>query len=132
MSTESKLSELRMDPADLYREETFTDRRVGSIRRLVPVGQDGADDHTRPVVFEGQTTLLTPGGRLPLRFGIEADTLAQALERFGAAAESALKETLAELAEIRRQAASPLVVPGSGSLGPPNLGAPGGGSIIRG
>ena len=132
MSTESKLADLRMDPADLYREETFTDRRVGSIRRLVPVGHDGADDPARPVVFEGQTTLLTPGGRLPLRFPVEADTLAQALERFGAAAGSALEETLAELAELRRQAASPLVVPGSGPLGPSHLGVPGGGSIIRG
>jgi len=33
--------ELRMDPGTLYREDTFTDRRVGVIRVMTPVTVDG-------------------------------------------------------------------------------------------
>ena len=36
-----------MDPTQIYREETFTDRRVGTIRRLTPVTADGATDAPR-------------------------------------------------------------------------------------
>jgi hypothetical protein len=131
MNTEHELSELHMDPADLYREEVYTDRRVGSVRRLTPVRPDGAPDPARKVVFEGQTTLLTSAGPLPLRFEIEAESLAQALERFGAAAESALEQTLKDLEEMRRQAASPLIVPGRGPLGLGDLGSGGGPRITR-
>lgn len=62
MSPQRDVPELRIDAAHLYREEMFTDRRVGSIRRLVPVAPDGTDDKSRTVIFEGQTTLLTPAG----------------------------------------------------------------------
>ena len=34
-------SDIRVDPKALYLEEVFTDRRVGTIRRLTPVGKDG-------------------------------------------------------------------------------------------
>jgi hypothetical protein len=131
MSTARDLSELRVDGGSLYREEVFTDRRVGSIRQLIPVRSDGSGDSSRKALFEGQTTLLTPAGPLPLRFEIEADTLAEALERFGGTAEAALEETLKEAEELRRQARSSLIVPGAGGLGLGDVGGPGGGGIIR-
>lgn len=131
MSTGRDLSELCMDAVSLYREEVFTDRRVGSIRRLIPVKSDGSDDPSRTAIFEGQTTLLTPAGPLPLRFEIEAATLAEALERFGGAAEAALEETLKEAEELRRQARSSLIVPGQGGLGLGDVRGPGSGGIIR-
>jgi hypothetical protein len=131
MNAEHELSDLHMDPGALYREDVYTDRRVGSVRRLTPVGHDGAPDPGRQVLFEGQTTLLTSAGPLPLRFEIEAESLAQALERFGAAAESALEQTLKDLEEMRRQAASPLIVPGRGPLGLGDLGGGGGPRITR-
>ena len=34
---EQTTSELKVDPASLYQEEIFTDRRVGTIRRLTPI-----------------------------------------------------------------------------------------------
>ena len=40
-----------MDAAQIYREETFTDRKVGTIRRLTPVAADGSVDAARPVLF---------------------------------------------------------------------------------
>jgi hypothetical protein len=131
MSPQRDLSDLRMNAADLYREETFTDRRIGSIRTLVPVAPDGTDDKTRPVVFEGQTTLLTPAGPMPLTFEIDAHTLAEALERFPAAAQVALEAMLKELDELRRERASSLIVPGQSGLDLGNLRGPGGGTIRR-
>src|SRR3989304_1967402 len=38
------LAELKVDTANLYREEMFTDLRVATLRRLVPVRLDGTDD----------------------------------------------------------------------------------------
>ena len=34
-------NEIKVDPKALYLEEIFTDRRVGTIRRLTPVNKDG-------------------------------------------------------------------------------------------
>jgi hypothetical protein len=131
MSTARELADLRLDGANLYREEVLTDRHVGSIHRLIPVKPDGSEDASRKALFEGQTTLLTPAGPLPLRFEIEADTLTDALDRFGAAAEVALERTLKELDELRRQSASSLVVPPPGTVIPRDLGVPGGRRIVR-
>ena len=131
VSPQREVPELRIDTANLYREEMYTDRRVGSIRRLVPVAPDGADDKTRTVVFEGQTTLLTPAGPMPLSFEIDAHTFAEALERFSETAQVALETMLKEIDELRRERASPLIVPGQGTLGIGNLGGPTGGKITR-
>jgi hypothetical protein len=95
------------------------------------VAPDGTDDKTRPVVFEGQTTLLTPAGPMPLTFEIDAHTLAEALERFPAAAQVALEAMLKELDELRRERASSLIVPGQSGLDLGNLRGPGGGTIRR-
>jgi hypothetical protein len=129
MSTPKDLPELRVDAQGLYREEVFTDRRVGTIRQLVPVRADGSVDSGRPVVFEGQTSLVTPAGPLPLAFEIEAATLADAVERFPGEARQAVERALEELEEIRREATSSLIVPARGTLGLDELGGPGGGKI---
>ena len=47
-------AELRMDPASLYREETFTDRSLGMIRVLTPVTKDGLADTSGRVVYLGE------------------------------------------------------------------------------
>lgn len=41
MSSANDGRQAAMDPSQVYREETFTDRRVGTIRRLTPVTADG-------------------------------------------------------------------------------------------
>ena len=126
MSTGEDLPDIHMDATSLYREEIVTDRRVGTIRTLVPIKPDGSDDAARSVIFEGQTSLLTSAGSLPLAFEIEAPTLAEAVEKFPAAARAAVEETLAELEALRREAASSIVVPGRSGLGLGNLAGPGG------
>jgi len=82
-----------MDPASLYREEVFTDRKIGTIRVLTPVTSTGAPDGTRAVLYSGETQLLTPGGVLPLVFELDAGSLAEAVERFAAGASEALERT---------------------------------------
>ncbi|MGE5638796.1 MAG: hypothetical protein ACM30H_01765 [Clostridia bacterium] len=116
-------TELKVDPTQLYLEEVFTDRRVGTIRRLTPVGKDGERDQARAVLYIGETQVLTPAGALPIGFDIGAGSLEEAAEKFGQLAREAIERTVKELQELRRQAASSIVVP----QGPvPGMGGPGG------
>ncbi len=125
--------ELSMDAGDLYREEVFTDRRAGTIRRLVPVTADGDDDPSRPVRYVGQAQLMTPVGVMPLTFELDADSLKAAVERFPAGVREAVERAIEEAKELRRQASSSIVVPESGQVdlggGLPPGGLPGGGKI---
>jgi hypothetical protein len=123
MTTNDKMPELRMDPANLYREDVFTDRKVGTIRRLTPVTPAGADDAKRKTLYVGQTQMLTPVGTLPLAFEIEAASLGEAAEKFAAAAKLAVERAVKELQQLRREAASSIIIPEAGAAG---LGAPGG------
>jgi len=122
MAQEMGMPDIQVDRDSLYREEVFTDRKAGTLRKLVPVTPEGAPDATRAVVWSGQTQLLTPGGVLPLNFDIDATTLDQALDRFPAAVHAALEAAIEEAREYRREAASRIVVPDAGSI-------PGGGKI---
>jgi len=131
MAAKSDLPDVRLDPAGLYREEIFTDRRAGTVRRLTPVTVDGATDPKRPVLFSGQTQLLTPAGVLPLVFEIEAGTLEEALAKFPDGVNAALEQAIEEAREMRRESASRIVVPevGAGGIGPGPGGPAGGGKI---
>lgn len=105
--------ELELDPDKLYVEEMFTDRRIGTLRRLTPVTRDGKPDAARPVLYAGETQVLTPAGALPIAFEIAAASLEEAAGKFGALAREAIDRTVRELQELRRQAASSIVVPQS-------------------
>src|SRR5579863_3887987 len=130
MAAQNDLPEIELDAKSLYREDVFTDRRAGSIRRLTPVTVDGATDASRPVLFSGQTQLLTPAGVLPLGFEIEAQTLEEALKKFPAGVKVALEQAIDEARELRREAASRIVVPEVGAgIGPGAGPAAGGGKI---
>jgi len=122
-----QLPEIRFDTNSLYREEVFTDRTAGTIRRLTPVLLNGDPDPARPVLFSGQTQLLTPGGVLPLGFEIEAATLDEAIGKFPVAVRQALEQAIEEAREMRREASSRIVVPDAGS----GLGGLGGGGKIK-
>ena len=104
-------NEIKVDPNSLYLEEVFTDRRVGTIRRMTPVNKDGARDQARAVLYIGETQVLTPAGALPIGFEIGAGSLEEAAEKFGQLAREAIERTVKELQELRRQAASQIVVP---------------------
>jgi hypothetical protein len=128
MATKSETTnEIKVDPNTLYLEEVFTDRRVGTIRRMTPVKKDGERDQARAVLYIGETQVLTPAGALPIGFEIGAGSLEEAADKFGQLAKEAIERTVRELQELRRQQASQIVVP-QGPL-PPMGGAGGGGKI---
>ena len=126
---EERMTEPRMDPAALYREENYTDRKVGTIRTLIPVKSDGSPDTGRKTIYAGEAQIMTNAGPLPISFEIEAKSLEEATRKFAGAAKEAIERTVRELQELRRQAASSIVVPqgGMGGLGPGGI--PGGGKI---
>ena len=127
-----------MDPASLYREELYLDRRVGSIRRLIPVTVEGAPDPARAEVFCGSITVMTPMGALPISFEIAAKTLAEAVAGFAAAAEKKIEETMDELRRLELEQSSLLAqsalagtdLRGGGPGGAGGLGGLGGGGLI--
>jgi hypothetical protein len=120
MSSSTDSRQATMDSTQIYREETFTDRKVGTIRSLTPVAADGSADSTRPVIFVGQAQVMTPMGAVPISFELDAATLDQAIEKFGAAAEAAVHQTMRELQEMRREQASSLVIPDGAGGALPN------------
>ena len=113
-----------MDMTSLYQEEVFTDRKVGTIRRMTPVQGDGVRDPARPILYVGQAEIMTNMGPMPINFEIEASTLDQAVAGFAPAAAVAVERTVQQIQEMRRQAASQLVVPQGGMGGLPG-GLPG-------
>jgi hypothetical protein len=125
MSNERPL-EAQMSADSLYREDIFTDQRVGTIRRMTPVKSDGRDDPSRPLVFVGQATVMTPMGSLPLSFELPATTLAEAVTQFGPAAQHAIEDAARELQELRRQASSSIVIPEAGAASLKGMGGKGG------
>lgn len=121
--------DMQMQADELYREETITDRRVGSIRRLTPIDKNGSEDAARPVLYIGQAQLMTPMGTIPLSFELEAESLGEAVDKFAEAAQEAVERTAKELEEMRRDAASSIYVPGQEGGGG---GMPGGGGVPGG
>ena len=119
-------NDIKVDPNSLYLEEVFTDRRVGTIRRLTPVTKDGTRDSAKAVLYIGETQVLTPAGALPIGFEIGAGSLEEAADKFGQLAKEAIERTVKELQELRRQAASQIVIPQGGI---PPMGGAGGGKI---
>jgi hypothetical protein len=133
MAVEPRAGEPRMEATSLYREDVVTDRRVGTIRVMTPIKPDGSTDTGRDVVYVGEAQLLTPAGLLPLVFEIEATSLADAVEKFAAGAAVAIERTRRELEELRREAASQIVVPQGMPPGfdPKGGGGPGGKIHLR-
>lgn len=121
---QQQLPDIKLDATQLYREEIFTDRKAGTLRRLTPVTGTGSDDTSRAVLYSGQTQLLTPAGVLPLAFELEATSLEDACNKFPEAVKIAIEQAIEEAREMRREQASRIVVPEAG-------GVPGGGGRIK-
>jgi hypothetical protein len=127
MALEKSTEELKMDVDNLFREEIITDRKIGTVRILHPVKSDGTDDEGRQRIYVGETQIMTPMGALPLAFQLDGETLSDAVAKFAEAAQVAVERAMTELQQMRREAASSIVIPEGV---PPGLaGAPGGGKI---
>jgi len=122
-------SEAAMDAASLYREEIYTDRKIGTLRVLTPVKSDGSPDTARSPLFQGEAQLMTNMGPLPISFDIEARTLAEAVDGYAEATKAGIERAMRELQEMRRQASSSIVLPPAGASLPPGGPLGGGGKI---
>ncbi|MFZ0614013.1 MAG: cytoplasmic protein [Desulfobacterales bacterium] len=100
-----------VDRHNLYQEETFTDLRVASIKRLTPVTGDGSIDKTRKTIFVGETNLMTAAGPLPVQAMIPAKQLQQAIKRFPEAMQAAVEKLAAEVQKMRREEQSQIIAP---------------------
>ncbi len=134
MPAEPRNPDASMDPASLYREEIVTDRRVGTIRLMTPINADGTANVSRPTIYTGEAQVMTNMGALPVSFDIEAESLAEAVEKYGESAKVGIERTMRELQEMRRQQSSGLIVPPAGAAsaltgGMGGMGGMGGGKI---
>jgi hypothetical protein len=112
MSTEpEKLSDVKMDTANLYREESYTDLKTGGIRKLVPVKLDGSEDTSRQATFSGHTQLMSPHGPLPLQGAIEAKNLEEAVAKFPQAMEDAMNRMIEEAQQYQREQSNKIITP---------------------
>ena len=119
---ESEVQDIQMDAANLYREESYTDLKAGTMRKLVPVKVDGSDDPSREPIFTAATQVMTPGGVLPLSGEVEgAKSLADAVAGFPATIKQAIADLREEMAAMQRERSSQIVVPGRDVPPPPDL-----------
>ncbi len=100
---------------NLYREESVTDLKVASIRRMIPIKADGTDDPERSQVFFGSTQLMTPEGPLPIQSQLSATTLEEAMDEFPSAMRKALDQTIERLKQMQQQQQQPGGGGGGGS-----------------
>lgn len=114
---DTNMPEIKIDADNMYREESYSDLKVGSIRKLIPVTAAGEDDDSRAVRYEGSASLMTPAGSLPLSFELEADDLAGAIENFPEAVNAAAESAIDELREMQRQQSQKIQMPGQGGQG---------------
>jgi hypothetical protein len=99
--TNEKEPEIRIDQDNLYHEETFTDLKVGWVRRLTPVTPDGNRDKSREPLFIGQTQLVTP----------PAKTLPDAIKTFPEVMALTIKNMIERAKEIQRESTSRIITP---------------------
>jgi hypothetical protein len=106
------LSDIQVDKNNLYREEVYTDLKIASIRVLTPVTVDGSTDTGRPVLYSGETQLMSQMGPVPVHAPIDAANLDEAIGKFPDAVNQAVERLMEEAREVQRREASRIVVPG--------------------
>lgn len=100
---ESERIDFTVDTQNLYREESITDLKVASIRRMIPVTADGKDDPSRTPLYFGQTQIITPQGPLPLQARLVANNLAEAMDAFPAAMEREMARMIEEIRKMQAE-----------------------------
>ena len=110
--SETKITSIKIDANNLYKEESFSDMTYVSIRRLTPVKLDGSADTNRETIYTGMAQLMSPNGPVPVHCMIEgAKTLEEAVAKLPEAIEKTVQEMIAEAREMERQESSKLIVP---------------------
>jgi hypothetical protein len=114
MAEEPKKSvDFQVDRGNLYHEESFTDLKAGTIKRLTPVRPDGSADKSRKTIFVGHTNILTPQGPFPIQGVIQAKELQQAIKKFPEAMEAAMNRLVEEVKKYQEREDSRIQKPES-------------------
>jgi hypothetical protein len=109
----SKITDIKINPDNLYKEESFTDLTYATIRRLTPVKIDGSQDESRECIFTGMAQLMSPNGPIPVQFIIEGvKSLSEAAAKLPESVEKAVHTMIAEAKEMEREESSRIVLPG--------------------
>ena len=105
-----------MDAKSLYREEIYTDRKMGTLRVMLPVTASGEPDSGAPDALPRRSAADDQHGpaadQLRHRGGARSPTRSRS---YGEAAKVGVEQALRELQEMRRQASSSLVIPPAGA-----------------
>jgi hypothetical protein len=107
--TDEDVFDFKLDRSNLYHEESFTDLKVGTVKRFTPIKPDGTPDKSRKTIFAGQTNIYTPNGPLPIQNVIRAKELSQAFKRFSEAMEESMQRLVEEAKKMKEQKQSPLI-----------------------
>ena len=115
---QQNMEEFKIDRTNLYIEESFTDLKIGTVKRLTPVKTDGSEDKSRKTMFVGHTSIMTPNGPLPIQNVIEAKELAQAIKKFPEAMQEAMNRLIEEVKKYQEQQQSEIQKPDSNIIIP--------------
>ena len=110
MSEQNSIEDIQFNGDNIYKEETFTDLGVGTIRKLTPIKADGSEDPDRKASFSATTNIMAPSGALPLNGEIEAETL-EAITGFSAAVNKALQKLQEDMMKMQQEQANKIVTP---------------------
>ena len=111
MSEENTLENISIDGSNLWKEENFTDLKVGTIRKLTPIKLDGTEDDARTATFSATTNVMTPNGALPISGEIKAANLEEAVENFSEAINAAIKKLQEDMIRMQQEQANKIVTP---------------------
>lgn len=95
--------DFKVDTSNLYREDSITDLRVASIRRMVPITADGQDDPSRSPVFFGHTQIITPQGPLPLQAKLMANNMGEAIAAFPDAMQQEMTKMVQQIRQMQEE-----------------------------
>ena len=111
MSEQNQIEDIKFNGKNLFKEESFTDLEVGTIRKLTPIHPDGTEDNERKARFTATTNIMTPSGALPLNGEIEADSLEEAIAGFSEAVNKALQKLQDDMMKMQQEQANKIVTP---------------------
>ncbi len=112
INEEISKTDFSVDKDNLYREESYTDLQMASIRKMVPIKADGTDDGTREPLFFASTQLMSPQGPLPIQAPLKSKTLEAAIEEFPGVIKFAIEKTVEKIQKMQQEEESRIVVPG--------------------
>lgn len=111
MSEQNQIEDIKFNGKNLFKEESFTDLEVGTIRKLTPIHPDGTEDNERKASFTATTNIMTPSGALPLNGEIKADSLEDAIAGFSEAVNKALQKLQDDMMKMQQEQANKIVTP---------------------